>query len=380
MDSLHTNPMMRHLIEKLERDTRDEIHSIMGMLELIAEGPLTDSQYAQLRTCRSSADRALRTIQNVYEFACPEEGNPGLEQIDLQEVVSDTVCLMEELARRKGLNFRTTIGSDTPAQVRGDRHRLDDVLVRLIDNSIRFTDKGWIELALARCAKVSGAPGIDFIVSDSGPGIPEDTIIRAMNPAAPEHFEDGLGLPIVHQLVREMGGELSLCRMEGGGSRVTVSLPFQILEGSLSPEAGVTDRTDGQSAEPVRPMNILIAEDSDQSYYVIESYLDGQGHQLTRAANGSMAVDTFKRGAYDLVLMDVHMPLMDGYAATRAIREWETTDGRARVPIVVLSTDSLDTQRQNGAQAGCTGYITKPASKAAVLNSLKRFARGSSGD
>lgn len=374
MDSLKGNPMMQNLIEKLERDTRDEMHSIMGMLEVIAEGPLTDSQYEHLRTCRSSADRALRSVQNVYQLVCPEAGHPRVDEIDLQELVSDTVCLMEELAQRKGLSFKATIGSDTPTRITGDRHRIEDVLVRLIDNSVRFTDQGWIELTLIKCAKVSGTPRIDFIVSDSGPGIPERTITRAMNPAAPEHFEDGLGLPIVHQLVREMGGELSMCGLDGGGSLVTVSLPFKILEVSGSPVPRVADRAQGQLGDLVRPLNILIAEDSDQSYYVIESYLDGQGHQLTRAPNGAMAVDAFKHGGYDLVLMDVHMPLMDGYAATRAIREWETTDGRARVPIVVLSTDSLETQRQNGAQAGCSGYITKPASKAAVLSSLKRFA------
>jgi len=127
-------------------------------------------------------------------------------------------------------------------------------------------------------------------------------------------------------------------------------------------------------------LNILIAEDSDRSYYVLESYLEGEPHRLTRAQDGATAVERFKTGGYDLVLMDVHMPVMDGYAAARAIREWETTDGRARVPIVVLSSDSPETQRENGARVGCSGYITKPASKVAVLSALKRFAGTGTGD
>ena len=364
----------QRLIANLECDARNELHSIMGMLELIAEGSLSDLQYERLRACKSSADRLLRSIQNVHQLVCAETVIPQRAQVDLRAVVADTAGLMEEVARRKGLTFNAELCPGTPALVTADRRCIDDILVRLIDNAIRFTDQGWIDLIVKGCANFAVTPRIEFVVCDSGPGIPEETITRVMNPFAPDHLEGGLGLPIIHQLVQGMGGELSIGRNDGGGSRVIVSLPFQAPNTCESPELNGADCVPGQSSESGRLLNILVAEDSDHSYYVIESYLQEEGHRLTRAQNGANAVDMFKTGAYDLVLMDVHMPVMDGYDATRAIREWETTDGRARVPIVVLSSDSQQTQRQNGAKAGCSGYITKPASKAAVLNSLKRFA------
>jgi CheY-like chemotaxis protein len=173
-----------------------------------------------------------------------------------------------------------------------------------------------------------------------------------------------------------MGGELSIARLDAGGSCVTTLLPYESAGLSLSAtvESHESDRLTPGSQHAVPPLNILMADDSDDSFYVIEAYLQGQGHQLARAVDGSQAVELFKSGNYDLVLMDVHMPAMDGYAATLAIREWETTSGRARVPIVVLSSDSADTQRQHGAVVGCSGYLTKPTSKAALMASLKRFA------
>jgi CheY-like chemotaxis protein len=366
---------MQRMIAKLERDARNEIHSIMGMLELVADGPLTDLQYQHLRACRSSAHHLLRSVQNIYQLICAETSEPTLSNFDLQHFVADIVGLMEDLAKREGLSFKVEIRAGTPARVTGDRHRLENILVRLIDNAIKFTDKGWIQLIVAKCENYSDSSCIEFIVCDSGRGIPQDTITRVLDPAALELGDNGLGIAIVHQLVSAIGGELSISPQDGGGSRVTVSLPFATLDDPASPIPSDADHTQRQTGEPVRPLNILIAEDSEQSYYVIESYLDGQGYRLTRAQNGASAVEKFKNGGYDLVLMDVHMPVMDGYAATRAIREWETTDGRARVPIVVLSSDSAEIQRENGAKAGCSGYITKPASKAAVLRCLKRFER-----
>jgi CheY-like chemotaxis protein len=313
-------------------------------------------------------------VQNVCQFVCLENVKSRLSEIDLEAVVADTAGLMEDLARRKGLNLTAEIRPGTPTAVTGDRRHLENILLRLIDNSIKFTAQGSIQLIVTKCEDYSNRRRIEFIVCDSGPGIPEDTITRVLDPAAPDLGNQGLGLPIVYQLVRGMGGELSIDRLDGGGSRVTASLPLQASGVSGSPEPSGTEHTQRQSWEPVRPLNILVAEDSDQSYYVIESYLEGEGHKLTRAQNGAIAVDRFKNGGCDLVLMDVHMPVMDGYAATRAIREWETTDGRARVPIVVLSSDSPEIQRENGAKAGCSGYITKPASKESVLSWLKRFA------
>jgi CheY-like chemotaxis protein len=366
--------MMQRVIAKLDGDIRNEMHSLMAMLELIAEGPLTDAQYEHLRTCKSSADRLLRSVETVCQFVCPDTSEPELSEIDLHEFITSMAGVMQQLAQPKGLSLTAEIRPGTPARVTGDCHRLEDILVRLIDNSIRSADHGSIQLIVTKGEDDSDRSRIDFIVCDEGRWTSEDLIAHALDSTTPDLEYHGLGLAIVQQLVRGMGGGISIDRQDGEGSRVTVSLPFKALDGSAGPALSGAKDIENPSWEPVRPLNILVAEDSDQSYYVIESYLEGQGCQLSRALDGASAVEQFKTGRYDLVLMDIHMPVMNGYAATRAIRDWETTDGRARVPIVVLSSDSPATQRENGAKAGCSGYITKPASKAAVLASLRRFA------
>ena len=121
--------------------------------------------------------------------------------------------------------------------------------------------------------------------------------------------------------------------------------------------------------------NLLIAEDSDDSFFLLQAYVAKEGHQLTRALNGAQAVEMVKAGQYDFVVMDVKMPVMDGYTATRLIREWETEQGRARLPILLLSAEEAAVQMRTGAIAGCSGYLTKPATKAQVLTALQFYAR-----
>jgi CheY-like chemotaxis protein len=346
---------------------------VMGMLELIAEGSLTQLQYDYVRACRSSADRLLRTVENVSEFLNPENEKTLICDFDLQEAVASVTSLMETLAHRKGLSLSHETRLRTPRRVAGDHDRIQDILFRLLDNAIRFTDHGQVQLIVTKSRQDSTGIGVQFDVCDTGPGISADTIARVLRPPSEILAWHGLGLPIVRKFILAMGGELSIRSREGGGSCVSVSLPLKMASMSAirATEPGRVDDDLG----PAVPLNILVAEDSDDSYYVLESYLREQHYQMTRAVDGTRAIELFKAGHFDLVLMDVHMPGVDGYSATRAIREWETRRTRARIPIVILSSDSSRTQIQNGAKVGCSGYLTKPVSKVALLNVLRRYAR-----
>jgi len=364
---------MEQLIAKLENDAKNELHSVMGMLELIAEGPLSQLQYDYLRSCRSSADRLLRKIQNVSEYVGPENEKFQTCEFDLQEVAAGVTSLMEMQAQRKGLRLTYETRLSTPRRFAGERDRIQDILFRLLDNAIRFTEHGQVQLIATDAPQVSTSIAVQFEVCDTGPGISEDTIARVSNPPSEFLAGHGLGLPIVRKLVLAMGGELSIGSREGGGSCVSVSLPLKVVSASTVPRATESGRVEGDQGSAA-PLNILVAEDSDDSYFVLESYLRGQHYQLTRAVDGTRAIELFKTGHFDLVMMDVHMPGTDGYSATRAIREWETGGTRARVPIVILSSDSPRTQIQNGARLGCSGYLTKPVSKVTLLKVLRRYA------
>lgn len=357
---------MQQLAAKLENDARNELHSVLGMLELIARGPLDDAQSDYLHACKASADRLLRSLQNVTEFLCPDTEGPRSCIFDVHELVANVGGLLELLAGRKGLRLSIELQAGVPARVTGDPDRLQDILVRLLDNAVRFTEQGQIQLVVTETQTPSSGRQLQFAISDTGPGIPTSVIDR-LSMTASEQAEHGLGLPIVRKLALSMSGNLTIGSRDGGGSVVTVSVPFQAAPASA---VSVQTATSGTALA----LNILVVEDSDDSYYVLEAYLRQYNHRLTRAANGARAVDLFKAGRYDLVFMDIHMPDMDGYTATRAIRTWETGRLRARVPIVVLSSDSPATQFAHGAQAGCSGYLTKPVSLTALSKTLARYA------
>jgi len=360
---------MDWLMAKLENDAANELHSMLGILELIAEGPLTPSQSKYLRVCRSSADRLLRNIQNVSMLVNPDTAPGNISDFDLQATLQGVTSLMEVLAQRKGLNLACEISSHAPRRVAGDRGGLEDILFRLLDNAIRFTDRGQVQVLVSSIPKAAKV-WIQFDICDTGPGIPPDIIASVTGPVPSQTLGKGLGLPVVSKLVAGMGGQLTFGSQDRGGTRVTVSLPF--TEPAIPRPAEDRKKTEDRPSVAL-PMNILVAEDSDDSYYVLEAFL-GEQHKLTRAVDGAQAIEMFKAGNYDLVFMDVHMPGVDGYSAARAIRQWESSGTRARIPIVVLSSDSPQTQMQHGAKAGCSAYLTKPVSKGALLKVLSRYS------
>lgn len=361
---------MDWVIAKLESDARNELHSVMGMLELIAEGPLAPSQSNYLRACRSSADRLLRTIQNVSVLVGQETGEGPISDFGIQETVLGVTSLMQAVAERKGLSLLCEISADVPGRVAGDRERLEDVLFRLLDNAVKFTDRGLVQLHVSAVPK-DAKTWIRFDICDTGPGIPPEVVASLTNPVSRVCTWPGFGLPVVRKLVDAMGGQLSIGSHERGGARVSVSLPF-VAPSVPSPVNHPDTRKEDQKSDV--PLSILVAEDSDDSFYVLEALL-GDRHRLDRAVDGMQAIQMFKNGEYDLVFMDIHMPGLDGYSATRAIREWESGGPRARIPIVVLSSDSPKTQMHHGAKAGCSAYLAKPVSKAALLSILKRYGR-----
>ena len=357
---------MEEIIAKLENDIRNELHSIMGLLELIAQGPLTPAQSDNLRACKGSADRLLGSVRNVSAFLSAESDEVQISVFDLHGLIADLRDLMDTLARLKGLSLRCELQPEVPRHVAGDHDRLQDILFRLLDNAIKFSDHGQVRLVVAVDPRNSTGLEIQFEVLDSGSGIPSDVVARLSGPLSEQPASKGLGLPIVHKLVLGMGGSFTIGSNEGGGSRVVVSLPFVRAIGDAPFLADLVGA--------VQPLKILVAEDSDDTFYVLESFLKEQKHRLTRSVDGTRAVEIFKAGHYDLVLMDIHMPGQDGYSATRAIREFETSCARARVPILVLSSDSPSTQTQNGAKVGCSGYLTKPVSRVALLSAIERYA------
>jgi CheY-like chemotaxis protein len=346
----------------------------MGMLELITEDRLTQRQEEYVRACRTTVDRLLRTVHDVSELARPDASDLTESGFDVEEVVGNVSGIMGALASRKGLQFECGVKKPAPVVLWGDRERIEDMLVRLLDNAIRFTNHGAIGLRTSIEIVEQKAARVEFLISDTGPGVPEDTLWQDTQ----EGRIAGLGLPLVRRTVERMGGEMAITAEPGIGSLVRIALRLRIGAGGGEavlppPAAGADDRL-ASIGTVGPPLNLLVAEDSDDSFILFEAYLAGQGHQIARAYDGAHAIELFKVRSYDLVFMDIRMPVLDGFSATRAIREWETTAGRRRTPILVLSAEDFSVQKRIGATVGCSGYLMKPVSKAALLGALARYS------
>lgn len=358
---------MEQLISKLSLDAANVVHSVMGMLELIAEEPLTGNQTKYLRACRTSVDRLHRAIRDVSELSGAKSIELADSAFDINEVTTGVASVMGSLIRSKDLRFDWEQSTDAPMPVMGDRDRIEDILVRLLDNAIRTTSHGVVTLHTRFAPLDSGVVNVQIEVSDTGLGIIPETVESSGS------FLDttNLGLFIVRQLVERMGGEMSITAAAGIGALVAVRLS---LPAAASFAVSKRDYDAESGRQPLPPLNLLIAEDSDDSYILLEAFLKGQGHRLSRAVDGAQALELFKRNDYDFVLMDIRMPVMDGFTATRAMREFETAAGRRRIPIVVLSAEDTAVQVRVGATVGCTGYLMKPVSKATVLRAFHRYA------
>jgi CheY-like chemotaxis protein len=245
-------------------------------------------------------------------------------------------------------------------------------LRRILDNSIKFTATGGIELSVK-----SASPGgsawalITFEVRDTGPGFTSDILAELDSPA--DSPRTGLGLSIVQARLSDLKGELRIPSSSSDGTMVQVCLPLKVAA-CASPAEHSGNPGDRTRTEAIPPLRLLVVEDSDDSFNLFQVYVKGQGHTVSRAFNGSEAVEMVKNNDYDLIMMDIDMPVMNGYAATRTIREWETLERRIRIPIVLLSAESASSQRRLGASAGCSGYLTKPVPKEVVLKALYYFS------
>lgn len=205
---------------------------------------------------------------------------------------------------------------------------------------------------------------------DTGPGIASQNAgdLRPLTGSQAEY----LGLQVAKKRLAAVRGSLEVAASNAGGTTLSLRIPVTVASRratSLPEEASADESSNGS-----RSLRLLVAEDSDESFAVFRTFVREEGHQITRALNGSQAVDMFKTNDYDLVVMDASMPSMDGYTATRLIREWETEQGRARLPIVLLSAEDATRQTRMGAAVGCSGYLTKPTPKIELLRALRHYA------
>jgi CheY-like chemotaxis protein len=362
------------MLLRLATEIRETLHQILGSIELAAEPSLSKDQADHLSQCCVRIDQLLRTANDVSELANSEPSPNQTAPFRVTDVMDAVTELLGPRAARKGLILQCTLDPAVPRYVIADRRMIESVLYRMIDNSIKFTEDGGITLSAKAAITGSGSAVIHFQVLDTGPGIPQDIQEGLLAPFDSAQSR-GLGLRVMKKRLTGIGGALDIVSSTARGTTISMIVPVTVTSySSLDSSIAGANVSSGDHPASTPALKLLVAEDSDDSFAVFQTYVQPEGHRVSRALNGAEAVEMAKTGQFDMVVMDVNMPAMDGYTATRSIREWETQGGRTRLPIVLLSADDANRQARMGASVGCSGYLTKPIPKRDLLRALRHYA------
>ncbi|MBL8308328.1 MAG: response regulator [Rubrivivax sp.] len=363
-------------LANMSHEIRTPFHGLMGMLSLLRETGLNARQIDFLRTATESADHLLALLNDILDMSQLESGRMTLAPVplDLRALLRDVEALMRPQAMAKSLALHIDASPDVPERVVADPTRVKQVLFNLVSNGIKFSEHGAVVLDVRPRTDAGGAPTLEFIVTDSGIGMDEDTLARLFNrfmqadsSRSRRHGGSGLGLEISRNLARLMGGDVAATSTPGKGSVFTFWLPLMRAADPAPPP----DRA-AAPARSGRPLQVLVAEDHPVNRQYLAALLDNLGHEAHFTTNGREALDAARSRAFDLVLMDVHMPEMDGVEATRAIRALPDA-ARSTLPIVALTADAFEETRERCLVAGMNDYLTKPVSPQKLASLLRRL-------
>jgi CheY-like chemotaxis protein len=290
---------------------------------------------------------------------------------ELRALADELEHLLAPPARAKGVGFSIDLDPALPAGVEGDRQRLSQILLNLGTNAVKFTDRGCVRLALRAAAAPDGVARIEFSVSDTGIGMNAEALSRLFTPftqfaAAQTHRGGGtgLGLVIARKLVNLMGGEISVFSEAGKGS--TFSFAIEL------PVAPLASSTSTKGIRKLNSLAVLVAEDNTVNQTVVAAMLKALGHRATLATNGREALELLTRADYDAVLMDCNMPEMDGLEATRRLRGGDSGARDARIPVIALTANAMDGDREASLAAGMDDFLAKPVTIASLRAALEK--------
>ncbi|WP_287373067.1 ATP-binding protein [Prosthecochloris sp.] len=374
-------------LANISHEIRTPLHAVIGMTELLIETKLDKDQRYYTDTLYSSAKMLLMLINDILDFSRIDAGliDEEKEVFNLRQLFLDIIAIMKEKASYKGLVLEGNVDEGIPDTLLGYSEYIKQVLLNLIQNAIKFTYRGQVTVTAKVVSETEEKVVIKMSVQDTGIGIPEEQQEQIFQPftqidasSTRKEGGTGLGLAIVRKLVKLMGGELRLKSNEREGSTFSFSLAFDKVQDEADhavfscKESQAARGLNNVSENTVEKKLVLLVEDNTINQKVARAMLEKMGYSIDIAFNGAEAVEALQRKNYGLVLMDLQMPVMDGYEATKAIRN----SGKvlnSKIPIIAMTANATKEDRQQCLEAGMDDYVPKPVERKVMMNMLQRW-------
>jgi PAS domain S-box-containing protein len=353
----HASKMRSQFIANMSHEIRTPMNSIVGMIDILFDSELDEDQHENVEVIKFSADKLLNLLNDIIDFSKIDSDQVKFVQdwFVLSELIQKTVKLLELEAKKKKNELKFFLDPAIPKEIKGDHFRLGQILINLLNNALKFTKKGTVELRIEKQKSASGKVTIRFTVLDNGVGIPENdlnNIFKVFDQGDPEitrkYGGSGLGLAISKSLCEKMGGTIKVSSKVGKGTNFNFTLTFDIKETAIK-------------ESETNNFHILVVEDNILNQRVVGTTLQRNGYTYDVAENGQAAVDKFINNTFDLIIMDIQMPVMDGYEATQKIRihESEMPD-RKKTKIIALTANATKEDHERCLEVGMDDYMTKP--------------------